>query len=66
MDLPTNRLWNTREAAYYLNIQPTTLKKWRVFGKGPEFTHVGGAVKYDPAAVMAFAAASGSNPGGLQ
>lgn len=37
------------EAARLLGVRVSTLRKWRIEGRGPRFVHVGRAVRYDPA-----------------
>jgi hypothetical protein len=37
---------NTRWAAAYLNLAPSTLNKARVFGTGPAFFRLGRAIRY--------------------
>jgi hypothetical protein len=36
----------TAEAAVYIGVAPTTLKKWRVTGAGPPYVRVGSKVVY--------------------
>ncbi len=54
--LPTNRFWDQNETAYYLDLKPPTLKKWRALGKGPPFRKLGGRIRYSPADVKQWAA----------
>lgn len=44
----------TREAAAYLNVQPTTLEQWRWNGRGPNFVKLGRSVRYRQADLEAF------------
>jgi hypothetical protein len=40
-------LLNTKEAAAYLNLHPSTLEKWRVYGGGPRYRRLGSkAIRY--------------------
>lgn len=34
-------LLNTKQAAAYLNLHPSTLEKWRVYGGGPKARRLG-------------------------
>ncbi len=42
------------EAAAYLSVEPTTLRRWRWAGHPPGFLKIGGAVRYDPADLREF------------
>lgn len=46
-------LLNEHEAAHALNVEVTTLRKWRWAGKPPEFLKIGSAVRYEPATLAA-------------
>ncbi len=48
------RLLKEREAAGILSVEIATLRRWRWAGKGPRFLKIGGAVRYDPADLVAF------------
>ncbi len=48
------RLLKEREAASILSVEIATLRRWRWAGKGPRFLKIGGAVRYDPADLVAF------------
>jgi len=58
---------DTREAARYLRLQPSTLERWRSVGGGPTFRKLGGRVVYAQVELDAFAEAgrkrSTSDPG---
>jgi hypothetical protein len=41
------RRFRTRGAADFLGLATNTLEKWRIAGKGPAFSKIGGAVVYD-------------------
>lgn len=47
---------NTKEAAAYLNLRPTTLDQWRWSGRGPRFVKIGRSVRYRIADLDAFLA----------
>ncbi len=49
------------EAAAILNMEVTTLRRWRWAGKGPVFRKFGAAVRYDPADLEAFIEAARRN-----
>ncbi|MEI6414931.1 MAG: helix-turn-helix domain-containing protein [Pseudomonadota bacterium] len=49
-----SRLLNKHEAAAIIGIQPHTLDKWRMTGKGPRFVKVGRHRRYDPADIQAW------------
>ena len=42
------------EAAAFLRLQATTLRQWRNLGRGPDYFRVGGAIRYDQAALETF------------
>jgi hypothetical protein len=44
--LPAPLVFNDIDAAIYLGVKPTTLRKWRSLGTGPKFIKVGRKVKY--------------------
>ncbi len=46
---------NTREAAEYLRLRPSTLERWRSVGSGPAFRKLGGRVVYALEELDAFA-----------
>ena len=39
--LQTSPVLTSREAAAHLGVQPQTLRKWRVSGKGPTYIRLG-------------------------
>ena len=43
----TKRYLNEKEFEAQYGIRRTTLRRWRVFGKGPRFRKLHGAVRYD-------------------
>lgn len=48
-------LLSTKEAALYLNLHPSTLEKWRVYGGGPRAYRLGAkAIRYRRADLDAF------------
>ncbi len=51
---PDNRLLTELEAAAFLSVEPTTLRRWRWAGHPPGFLKIGGAVRYDPADLQQF------------
>lgn len=46
------------EAANELGLEPTTLRRWRWAGKGPEYLKIGAAVRYDPDTIARYRNAS--------
>lgn len=51
-----------KQAAEWLSLKPSTLRRWRWSGIGPEFVRIGQrAIRYRLAAVEAFARASPAN-----
>jgi len=52
-----DRKWTSRETADYLQLSDQTLANWRWRGCGPPYLKINGAVRYDPEAVRAWAAA---------
>ncbi len=55
---PANRLLNETEAAAFLGLKVATLRRWRWSGDGCRFIKLGGAVRYAPADLAEFVAAS--------
>ena len=47
-------LYDTREAAAYIDHEPATLEQWRYQGKGPRFVKIGRSVRYRRADLDAF------------
>ena len=47
----TRRFDTEAQAATYLNVSRRTLQAWRQRGGGPEYIKLGGAVRYDRAAL---------------
>lgn len=47
-------LWNSREAAAFLNVSPATLSRWRSRQEGPPFVQVGAVARYNPPTVRAW------------
>ncbi len=43
-------LYNTKEAAEYLNLKPQTLYNWRHARKGPDYTMIGRRPMYERSA----------------
>lgn len=57
----TNLLTET-QAAQWLNLKPSTLRRWRWAGSGPEFIRVGKrAIRYRMAALESFTSNGRSN-----
>lgn len=48
------RLLTELEAAEILNVEPTTLRRWRWVGRPPSFLKIGAAVRYDLADLQKF------------
>ena len=42
------------EAAAFLRLKASTLRQWRNLGRGPAYYRVGGAIRYDQAALEQF------------
>ena len=63
------RLLKEQEAAEILNMEVSTLRKWRWAGEGPKFLKIGAAVRYDPEELKDYLAkqvrVSTSDPGTL-
>ena len=54
---PTNapeRLLDERGAAHYLGCSASLLRKWRLYGGGPDYCHVGRLVRYPVSTLSAF------------
>ena len=47
-------LWNSQEAAEFLNVSQATLSRWRREHEGPPFVQVGGIARYNPPTVRAW------------
>ncbi len=52
------RLMNEHEAASYLNVSVSTLRRWRADrnGRGPDFLKLGASVRYELAALLEYIA----------
>lgn len=54
----TQTLLTTAQAAAHLHVQPQTMRKWRLTGRGPRFHRLGpypnGRVRYDMRDVRAW------------
>lgn len=50
----TAHIHDTRSAASYLGLQPSTLEAWRVRGGGPRFLKLGRSVRYRQTDLDAF------------
>ena len=55
---PASRPMKEGEAAQELNLEVSTLRRWRWSGRGPRYLKLGGAVRYEPAEIEAFKEAS--------
>jgi predicted DNA-binding transcriptional regulator AlpA len=53
-EVPTATLLREKQAARFLAIEVSTLRRWRWAGTGPQFIKIGAAVRYDPADLRAF------------
>jgi hypothetical protein len=52
-----HHLLTETEAAEYLSLQPTSLRRWRLLGKGPRFCRIGSrAIRYTMESLEAFLA----------
>ncbi|WP_150046564.1 helix-turn-helix transcriptional regulator [Methylomonas rhizoryzae] len=49
-----NQLLTRREAAAYLRVSLSTLDHQRSRGAGPSFVRIGGAVRYEPTALVSY------------
>ena len=49
-----NSLITEHQAAEQMALTPSTLRKWRWLGKGPNFVKIGSAVRYEPSTIKAF------------
>ncbi len=54
IEVPEDALWDDFETAAYLNIHPNTLRRWRVYGKGPPHVKLEGSVRYVPDVVRQY------------
>lgn len=64
-----NNLIDEHQTAVILGCKVSTLRKWRMLGKGPAFCRVGRLVRYSEADLVAFIAATRVEPvaaGGAQ
>jgi hypothetical protein len=52
----THALVNETEAARILDLSVKTLRRWRWARKGPAYSKIGAAVRYDPTDLAAFIA----------
>jgi hypothetical protein len=53
----STKFLNTKQAAAYLTLKPSTLEAWRSRGGGPRFLKFGGAVRYRPTDLFEFSEA---------
>lgn len=49
--VPENEIMNDKQVATCLNISVGTVRRWRLFRKGPKFAKIGAAVRYKRADV---------------
>ncbi len=49
-----NRLFKEREVAERLAVSVATVRRWRLFGRGPKYSKIGSAVRYRPEDVSAW------------
>ncbi|MGZ9110959.1 MAG: helix-turn-helix transcriptional regulator [Rhodoplanes sp.] len=47
-------LLDENQAAAELRVKPTTLRKWRCVGGGPEYVKVGRLARYQPSALRKY------------
>lgn len=67
MPKKTTDLLNTKEAAAYLNLHPSTLEKWRVYGGGPKARRLGSkAIRYHLSDLDTFAEQGATNTMGAR
>jgi predicted DNA-binding transcriptional regulator AlpA len=52
----THRLWNEREVAQFYGVSVATIRRWRLFRRGPKFLKIGASVRYKPADVCSWLA----------
>lgn len=48
------KLLTEQEAANYLNISPETLKKARLYKRGPDFVRVGRCIRYQKSDLLRY------------
>ena len=60
----TNQLLNEKDLARMLQVSCITLRRWRMFGTGPEWVRCGRAVRYQPEAVNQWLTDQGSRKAG--
>jgi hypothetical protein len=49
-----DRLLDERAAAQILSCSPAMMRKWRLYGGGPEYCHLGRLVRYPISKLQAF------------
>ena len=47
--MENSQVLDTRAAADFLGLKPTTLETWRVGGRGPQFLKIGRVIRYSRA-----------------
>ena len=57
------QLLTEREAAEFLDLQPATLRHWRVQERGPVYYRIGGAIRYHRTDLMSFLDTCGDGEG---
>ena len=58
-------MFTEKEVAEKLNCKVSTLRKWRLLGKGPHYHKVGRLVRYSDADIAAFLDDSHVQPAGV-
>ena len=56
MPIDNNPLLKECEASAWLGVVPSTLRRWRWAGSGPDWIKLGGAVRYAPEALARYIA----------
>jgi len=51
---PNRGWWNEHQVAAYFGVSVSTVRKWRLAGRGPAFRKIGASVRYEPRAIEAY------------
>lgn len=62
----TTRLKNDIEAAQLYGVKVSTIRKWRILGRGPRFVKIGSLVRYRDEDLIAFLDSCPTGGGHLQ
>ena len=65
MKTTSNRFLNEYQVEQEIGIQATTLRRWRLYGRGPRFRKLCGAVRYERSDLEAWIASCRAGGGAV-